>query len=462
LSRAGPCRRRALPLVLAGLAGTALYYAHSVIAIGLAYEAKTLCSGVFVSGRGPEAVLAEDVAADDLAFLRHFDATVDRARGLSRAGFLGGLVERQAVYRPGLGCTLVHDGRPAIPAGLELPEPAPAPAGPPDRMIADLAPGERARLDAVLDWAFAEPDPERPRRTRAVVILGDRGILAERYAEGFGPETPLPGWSMAKSVVNALVGILVQEGKLGLDRPVAAPEWQAPADPRGRITVGQLLTMTSGLEFGEIYGNPLQDVTRMLLDRPDAAAYAADKELAAEPGTAWAYSSGTTNLLSRTLRRTLGDAAYRDFPRRALFGPLGMDGAVFEPDASGTFVGSSFLYATARDWARFGRLYLRDGLWEGRRLLPEGWVGYSTTPVPQAPEGQYGAHFWLKLPEIYRTPGDILPLPQDAFHAVGHEGQFVSVIPSRRLVVVRLGLSRQPHSWAQDAFLSRILEALQP
>ncbi len=316
-------------------------------------------------------------------------------------------------------------------------------------------------MQAALDWAFSEPDPEHLRRTRAVVIVYKGQIVGERYAAGFDKNTPLIGWSMTKSVMNALVGILVGQGKLSLTDQVKVPEWQEPINGRSEITLNHLLHMSSGLDFDEDYKTPLTDATYMLLRVPDMAAYAANKKLAAEPGSRWSYSSGTTNIISRIIRRTVGESDYLSFPRRALFEPLGMNSAVMEPDASGTFVGSSFMYATARDWGQFGQLYLQNGIWKGKRILPEGWVEYTMTSAPQAPYQEYGAHFWLKIPKQYASGGYINRLPEDAFHAVGHEGQFVTIIPSSDLVIVRLGLSRFASAWQHDKFVSKVLEAIE-
>ena len=190
------------------------------------------------------------------------------------------------------------------------------------------------------------------------------------------------------------------------------------------------------------------------------ASYAAGKKLIAEPGSRWSYSSGTTNILSRVMRRAVGDSDYHSFPHRSLFQPLGMKSAVLEPDASGTFVGSSYFYATARDWAKFGLLYLQDGMWNGQRLLPEGWVQHATTPASGLQGNMFGAHFWREIPDEYTSGENIRPLPKDAFHAVGHEGQFITVIPSRELVVVRLGRSRYASAWQHDLFLRKLLIAV--
>jgi CubicO group peptidase (beta-lactamase class C family) len=315
----------------------------------------------------------------------------------------------------------------------------------------------------VLERAFAEPGPEGGRRTRAVVVVHRGRIVAEGYSAGIGPGTPLPGWSMAKSVMNALVGILVKEGRLSLEAPVRIREWQGPGDPRRGITLDHLLRMSSGLRFDDDVPSPRGDVTRMLLGsgRADMASYAAGKEAEAMPGTAWKYTSGTTILVARVIRGMMGDdAEYLAFPRAALFGPIGMATAHLETDAAGTFVGSSFLYASARDWARFGMLYLQDGVWEGQRILPEGWVGYTQSPAPADPEGRYGAHFWLKLRE--EDGGASVALPPGSFHAAGHQGQYVTIVPSREAVIVRLGVTRHAGVWNQAAFVRDVLAALPP
>jgi CubicO group peptidase (beta-lactamase class C family) len=434
------------PLLAAAAAVAALRLLR-LGSLGAAYKAKALCSGVFISHRDPASILDSDLHFSILPLVKD---RIDYQRKEVTSRFFG-IIRRSARFTPGLGCSLCY---PWI-----APPAPPLPAGSPGE-ASSLPEALDPRLDAILDSAFADPDPKRLKRTRAVVILHKGKIVAERYQAGFSRNTPLLGWSMAKTVMNALVGILVREGKLSLDRPVPVPEWQEPGDPRAKITLNHLLQMSSGLVFAENYGDPLQDVTRMLYAVPDAAAYAAAKPILAEAGSTWSYSSGTTNIISRGIRLVLGDSEYADYPRRALFEPIGMNSAVIEPDASGTFVGSSFIYAAARDWAKLGQLYLQDGVWNGERILPEGWVKYSTTPAPQAPDGRYGAHIWLKIPDEFRGGAPGAPVPADAFHAVGHEGQLLSVIPSQELVVVRLGLTRDQAAWRHDLFLAAILKAL--
>jgi CubicO group peptidase (beta-lactamase class C family) len=250
-------------------------------------------------------------------------------------------------------------------------------------------------------------------------------------------------WSMAKSVLAALVGIAVSEDKLSLHEPAPVPEWSAPEDPRHAITLDELLRMSSGLRFDETYG-AVNDVSRMLFTEPDTGAYAARCPLAAAPDTAWSYSSGTSNIVARVLRAAVGGnvADFVRYSRERLFDPVRMTSAFFEHDASGTPVGSSFVFMNARDWARFGELHRNDGVIDGRRVLPAEWVRYVTTPTPHAPEGQYGAHWWLNAGDRADPGSRPWPsLPRDAYAARGYSGQWVLVIPSAELVIVRLGIS---------------------
>ena len=440
--------------------GVSLTYASRLASIGIAYQAKMVCSGVYVSGRDPQEVLA-DVDIDDLALLRHVNVSIDR-RAQSVTATLMGAVTRRAVYRDGAGCALVFDGttpggsRASVEAGGAGAGVRTEFAGGPGELPSAFDSVEHNRLTAVLDRAFAEPNPRRQRRTQAVVIVHRGRIVAERYAAGIGPETPMPGWSMTKSVMNALAGILVKEGRLSTDVPVPIAEWRRPGDPRGRITLDHLLRMSSGLRFDEDMTSPQSDVIHMLLGVGDMATYAINKESIAAPGTYWQYSSGTSIVIARLLRDVLkDDREYLAFPRRALFDRIGMSRAVLETDEAGTFVGSSFMYATARDWARFGMLYLQDGVWNGQPVLPEGWVAYTRSPAPADSRRHYGAHFWLAVPDEYR--GTDASLPPDAFHAAGHEAQFVTIVPSYQTVIVRLGRTRYADTWDHTAFVRDVL-----
>jgi CubicO group peptidase (beta-lactamase class C family) len=234
------------------------------------------------------------------------------------------------------------------------------------------------------------------------------------------------------------------------------PEWSKTGDPRAAITLDQALRMSTGLEFEEVYADLTSDIIQMLLRAYDAGGVAAAQPLESAPDTKWQYSSGTTNLITRTLRQVMDDdEAYWRLPYERLFAPLEMHSAVLETDPSGSFVGSSFSYATARDWARFGLLYLNDGVWGDERVLPEGWVEYGVTPTPKAPEGRYGAHWWLNAAG-YREG-----VPTDEYRAQGFDGQYLIVIPSRKTVIVRLGQTSGVE-FDSVAFERAVLSSLPP
>jgi CubicO group peptidase (beta-lactamase class C family) len=453
----------ALTLVLAGAAIWSLTRFSRIAAIGAAYKAKVLCSILFGTGRDIDPRRADEVSADSYWPMRMLRVHVDPVRYSVTASFMG-LRPRSAVYRDGLGATLLPPTRAAAQgtAGSETDEAeyvrgrahavrAPAVAWPD---------GEGSTiLRHLIESAFSEPDPRRPRRTRAVVVARDGRIVAERYASGFNAETRFSGWSMTKSVLATLIGVLVGQGRLTLRDRELLPLWKAP-DARSEITLEDLLRMRSGLKFSEVYSDFSSDVIEMLFNQPDSAAYAAARPLSAPPGTSWSYASGTTNILSAIARRIVGEANYVQWPRRVLFDPVGMTSAILEPDASGTFVGSSFMLATARDWLRFGQLYLQDGVWEGRSVMPEGWVTFSTRPTVES-DGAYGAHWWLKLqPEMGGTSPAAARIRPDAYFAIGHEGQTLTIIPSLRLVVVRLGLSIYVDAWNHAEFIAELQDVV--
>ena len=305
-------------------------------------------------------------------------------------------------------------------------------------------------VDAHGDYAFDPSSAGDLGETRALLVVHRGKLVVERYAPGFGPDRRFHSQSITKSIVHALVGILVRQKTLDLDAPAPVAAWQRPNDPRRDITLRHLMTMSSGLAFTESYFNPFSsDVLPMLFGeaRGDIAAHAASYPLMEAPGTHWSYSSGTTNLVSGLVRQAVGDSreGYLNFMRRELFVPLGMTSALPEFDARGTFVGSSFLHATPRDFARFGLLYLRDGLWNGRRIFPEGWVDFARTPLGHESRGIYGAHFWLNAGRPHNgVPRLIEHAPPDMFMARGHRGQLIAVVPSKDLVLVRFG--RTPYS----------------
>jgi CubicO group peptidase (beta-lactamase class C family) len=298
--------------------------------------------------------------------------------------------------------------------------------------------------------------------TRALLAAQGGRVVFERYADGFGEDSRFRSWSMAKSVTNAMVGLLVRDGKLALDAPAPVPRWQQPDDPRQAVTLRQLLEMTSGLDNAD--GSDAADsfVARLLFgDRSSDTAAAAEKvDLDYAPGTHWAYSTATTQILSGIVARTVGGgrAGVRAFLERELTAPLGLGSFVIEFDPAQTPLGGGYVWASARDWARLGLLYLRDGVWDGRRILPEGWVDFTRSVAPAKNNGTYGAHFWVSASP---AEGQFQPLRPgiEAFQMNGNAGQFVVIVPDRDLVVVRLG-EMQATTWPQlNDRLGALIEA---
>ncbi len=319
-------------------------------------------------------------------------------------------------------------------------------------------------IDALLDEVM-EPAGALA-RTRAVVVVHHGRLVAERYGdrtdawgevtgEPVTADTPLISWSMAKSMLHAVVGMLVAEGRLDLDAPAEVPEW-GPDDPRSSITLEHLLTMRDGLDFTEDYvDGDVSHVIDMLFGSgiADTAAFAASRPLAHTPGSTFNYSSGTSNVISGIVRRALGgEGPYRDFLDRRLFGPLGMRSADPRFDDAGTWIASSYVWATARDMARFGELYLRDGMWGDERILPDGWVDHARRARSVDPvDGRlYGAQWWVVGDDV------------GTFWANGYEGQSILVCPGLDLVVVRLGKSTAEQYPALSAWRARMVDAFRP
>jgi CubicO group peptidase (beta-lactamase class C family) len=405
--------------------------------------AKTMCSCVFVSGRDPQSVRDKELKVfpglSNAPITLHEDSTVTATVFWKTS---------KAIFRSGLGCTLlaqrsedeIRDQQVVL---AEEPGHTDSANWVVDNNTDSGTVGTGINpdlLNQALDDAFDETDPQRPLNTHAVVVVYDNQIIAERYADGFDRNSRLMGWSMTKSITNALLGILVKEGKLDMKQPAPVSEWKT--DERNSITLNNLLQASSGLAWSESYFSPTADFHQMFIKSDDKGGYAMSKKLVHEPGTFFQYSSGSTNILSKIIRQTVGDSLYHRFPYEKLFYKIGMYGALMEPDASGTFVASSYSFATARDWARFGLLYLNDGVWNGERILPEGWVKYSVTPAPAAGMGRYGAHWWLNAGDPGNPSNRKYPeLPPDTYWADGFEEQYVMVIPSKKLVIVRLGVS---------------------
>ena len=421
------------PKKVLGIAGAVLaaaviggcIYLNSLMPIITGYAAKNLASAVFVSGRD-----AADVEALDLhfSFIKFDKNRVDYDNKTVTSRFLW--AKATAAYRDGYGVTLLR-GKDKK-AFLDQEYPLPEEPGYQDY----LQPGDPAVTDRLDSIAKAFVDDKAYNGTPfAFVVLHKGGVVAERYRPGIGPDTQLLSWSMGKSFTNALTGIMAGDGLVDIDAPLGIPEWQA--DGRSAITLKDLMQMQSGLQWNEDYGNR-SDVNLMLHRETDMGLYAIQKPLEHEPGTFWYYSSGSTNIVMRYLRGKFeSDQEFLTYMRQRLFAPLAIANPHFEPDMSGTPVGSSYLYVTARDYARFGQMFLDDGCIGGNRILPEGWVDYTVTPA-SASQGAYGAFFWLNRNHVCPD------VPEDMYSCNGHDGQQIYIIPSKDLVVVILGYSPKP------------------
>ncbi|MEM6379481.1 MAG: serine hydrolase, partial [Bacteroidota bacterium] len=361
------------------------------IPIGNGYAAKKMCSCTFIAGRSQESIQEKDLSFGPLSMTKTFIDHSDQ----SATTTLLGLKPRTAVYREGVGCILLK-GKDDYNINITLERPTLSdtlnwPLG--NQTASTPIPSEvnASILQAAIDGAFDPSGGMDSVKTRAIVVVHKGQLIAEKYAPGFGPDTEILGWSMTKSITATLLGILAKQGTLQLDDKALFPEWD---DDRKEISLRHLLNMQSGLEFSEVY-DKLSDANRMLFQTNAVAEIPKSKALLHEPGTHWSYSSGTTNLLSDYLRNQRGDReAYLRFPYDSLFHRIGMTSAVMETDESGTYIGSSFCYATPRDWARFGLLYLNEGNWFGDQVIDTTWVDFAKTLVPDS-DGIYGGQFWL-------------------------------------------------------------------
>jgi CubicO group peptidase (beta-lactamase class C family) len=422
----------------------AIFRPDRAIRVATGLVAHNVCSKSFVSGLDPQTVFAETIDRAGIRRLRWgLKYHLDRS-GQTVEASLAGLFGSRAAFHDGFGCTLLHG--PDEPYLLKSDiDTLKAPKNPP--LLAEIAgaaivePSDPG-LKAALDHAFEEPATPPFRRTKAVVVVHDGAVIAERYADGIGIDTPLLGFSMTKSVVNALLGILTQQGRISPSLPAPIAEWRGAADPRREIEVEHLMRMTSGLALDET-NSGFDPASQMVYLHNDMAGFAAKAAILAPPGTRWAYSSPTTQLLARIIRDIVGGPEQTlAFAWRELFNPLGMRNVTLEFDATGTLQGSSYMLASARDWARFGLLYLNDGVIGGRRILHEDWVDFSAAATLDT---DYGAGFWTNRSEHEHAKGRVrLGIPRDAFFASGDLGQRVVILPSQHLVIVRLGDSVDP------------------
>lgn len=414
------------------------------------YAAKKMCACTFISDRQQASIQAEDLGLSPLDMTK----TVIDHEQKSATSSIFGLGSRTAVFRNDAGCILL-DGKDDHQIDLKITRPqidpqAKWPLG--NQTQYDSLPLEvnTTKLNAAIKNAF---DPEfamTTKKTRAVVVSYRGQIIGEQYAQGYNEETELLGWSMAKSITSTLIGILIKEGHFNLDDNHLFPEW---TDERKNITLRQLLHMESGLAFSEEYAS-ISDATQMLFTSENSIDIPLNNPLAHKPGTHWSYSSGTTNLLFELIRNHLKDKpAYLAYPYKELFNKIGMNSSVSKTAESGRFIGSSYLYASPKDWAKFGYLYLKEGNWNGAQIVDTSWVDFVRTPSPNS-NGGYGGQFWLNVDHAaYKN------LPEDMYSCNGHDGQFVYIFPSHDLIVVRMGLSGMPN-YNVATLLEEVMESI--
>ena len=420
----------------------AIYHLAPQIEIATGFAAKKACSYHFISGRSIESVQQIDM---EMAPLNLIDLSLDKSQGTVSASLFG-FKKKKAIYKPGLGCTLLH-GEDNYHIGRTRQNTARRTTSS-DLPLSSQTQISEEILNEAVDLAM-DTSGKWDKKTTSLLIVHQDSIVRETYSEGFDRETEILGWSMTKSVCNLLIGMLIQDGKLSLDQKNLYPAWEN--DARKNITIAQLLHMTSGLEWTEEY-EVVCDITQGLYKEEDFLSFARSKPLESPSGTVWEYASGTTNILSGLIKRQFESYQdYLSFPEQRLFDKLGMESAYMETDEAGNYIMSSYLFAKARDWAKLGLLYLHKGNWQGEQLIDESYINWSLQP---SIEPTYGAQIWLN------TNKELFPsLPADTYKFSGYEGQYVVVVPSRDLVVVRTGLSKGP-PFDIDQVMAKILESI--
>lgn len=447
-------RRAILVVCLLALGASTLWLLAGYVELGVGRTAKLVCSATFVSRRNVADILSNDAGVAPWARV-----SVSEDEELVTAHALW-IVKATAVFRSGHGCTLVHAHRPDSLRGQSVPhfdratwEEVPLVDAHGPALTSSLG-VNRFTLERALYNAFERPALDA-RPTQAVVVLYRGFLVAEGYHVGIGAETPLPGGQMTASVFATIYGRAKHKNMVpNLDQPVALDEWTR--DGRSKVTFTHLLRMSSGLR-PPWWTVPFGRAPAMLFRVEDIARSAVHQPLGHEPGEGFGYSPDTTNILSLVLRRRLGERNYREFPYRELFKPLGLRRAIIELDASGTFVASNSMYATAREWAKLGQLHLQNGVWNGERLLSSAWVDFIRKPAAAAPGHSFGAHWWLNGPGGDETVAPPLPsLPRDTYWMRDGSRSAVVVIPSRQAVVVRISQG----AFDLDSFASQVLSGL--
>ncbi len=359
---------------------------------------------------------------------------------------------RTSKFKDGLGAILIPHGKENEP--INIPKPnrnkqtinKPYPSGnlkPIDTIFNTI---DYAKINKAIDFAF-----EDKHKTRSVLVLYKGHLISEKYAENFDKNSIILGWSMTKSVTSTILGVLEKQEKVNLDQKFLFPIWED--DSRKEITLKNLLNMNSGLEWLEDYGK-ICDVTKMLFIEPKMSKVQLEKQFAGKPNESWNYSSGTTNLLSEFIRNRFGThQEYLDFWYTEFIDKIGMHSMLIETDYSGTYVGSSYGWATTRDWAKYGQFYLQNGMWNGEQIINKSWVDFTKEPTNTS-NGDYGGHFWLNAGKYFKDA------PENMYSANGYQGQRVFILPTQELVIVRTGL-KSSSDFDMNLFLKGILSSLE-
>lgn len=434
-----------LLVLAASFAGFPPSFILSAPGVATGIGSKLLCSSQFVSG------FSAQQSFDDLvqysALLDLLEVSTDENSKVVETSFLG-ISTKTASYIPGLGCSVDYSN---YKQRQELKTQPPTSSNEPWPLGSGVG-GLRPDMQALLE-SQVKRDNTAGLNTRALLVVHNGSIIGEAYAQGADATTPLLGWSMAKSLTSVMLGNLELRGLLNLDANPEFTEWQD--DERSNIKITDLLTMSDGLDFSEEY-NPGDDATTMLFTSPSASDFTIARPLVQEPGTRFNYSSGTANVLSRIYLDVLGgpQQSYDDY-KNNIRGPLGFQNAVFEVDASGAFFGSSYLYASARDWARLGQLMVNGGTINGREIVTQDWIDRATAPNGTENQKAYGYQWWLNRGDQELRWSDI---PEDAYAAQGNRQQNMMIVPSKNTVIVRLGWTAGRYPINQN--FSEILAAL--
>ncbi|MCG8858020.1 serine hydrolase domain-containing protein [Tenacibaculum finnmarkense] len=421
-----------------------VYLNYPKLNILAGYSAKNTASSIFLAGRSLEFTDKNDNNFSPI----NLTSDEINIQEKSATGSVFGLLTRKAVYREGLGAVLINDDyditkKTPIPKRSKPDNTTPFPYGNANQKDSIFKNINYKKLNNVIDTLF-----DAKNKTRSILVIYKDQIIAEKYADGFNKNSKQLGWSMTKSIVSTIVGIMQCEGKININAANLFEEWKN--DKRKNITLHNLLQMNSGLAWKEDY-NSICDATKMLFLENDMTKTPLKKPLTSKPNENWNYSSGTTNLISGLIRSKFSThQAYLDYWYSALIDKIGMNSMLIETDMSGNFVGSSYGWATTRDWAKLGLLYLHNGQWNGKHLFDKYWVEYATTPTPTS-DKQYGAQIWLNAGEKYAD------VPKNMYSFNGYKGQNVFILPTENLVIVRTGLTKNAD---MNLFLKEIIASI--